>query len=122
MADTSEADDSRPGNLRSIKSAEQIQSKLKSLEWREPGGDRGDRNEGMRAEDYLVIASFRDEEVYRGFQQYLGNGGILFRTERSKNIYQVLVEFSDRQKAAELLNIYQQEHPDKVVFVHGQHP
>ncbi|HUY88191.1 MAG TPA: hypothetical protein VMV10_05630 [Pirellulales bacterium] len=98
------------------KSAGAIRDKLDSLhENRGEAPAAGPQAAGMQADDQLVIASFYSREVARGYLERLAAAGVLsaklrpgFRQD------QVLVDCSDRQRAAELLAVHLAGTPDRM--------
>lgn len=75
----------------------------------------GPQSAGMQADEPLVIATFYSREAARGYLERLAAAGILsaklkggFRQD------QVLVDCSDRQRAAELLAIHLKGTPDRM--------
>lgn len=116
MTSSSHSPDDDPPGGKKPKSAGAIRDKLDSLHrHRGPAPAAGPQAAGMQADDQLVIASFYSREVARGYLERLASGGILsarlqpgFRQDR------VLVDCSDRQRAAELLAVHLAETPDRM--------
>jgi hypothetical protein len=98
------------------KSAGQIRNKLDSLhQHRGKAPAAGPQSAGMQADDQLVIASFYNREVARGYMERLAAAGILtakLRTGFRQD--QVLVDCGDRHRAAELLEIHLAGTPDRM--------
>jgi hypothetical protein len=69
----------------------------------------------MERDDSLVIASFYDREAASRFMEWLAAAGVLSATlRRGFRQDQVLVDFEDRQRAAELLAEYLARNPDRM--------
>ncbi len=96
------------------KSAERIRRALESVQ-REVGKENepGPFREGLTPDAPLVIASFYDPEACRRFQHVLLQAGIMSQANVQRTCSEVIVDFSDHQRAAELLDRHLAEFPDR---------
>ena len=67
---------------------------------------------GLAAEEPLLIASFRDHECCRCFQEALLRAGIMSQAKVHRTGAEVLVDYSDRDQAAAVLERHLAEFPD----------
>jgi hypothetical protein len=96
------------------KSLEKIRSALESIRHEAPStAARGPLSEGLKPEDRLVIATFYDREGRKRFQDLLLANGINSLDRHSQGRDQVLVDMSDRQTAARLLDEHLLAWPDR---------
>lgn len=98
------------------KSAGAIRDKLDALHSRLGAAPAaGPQAAGMQADEPLVIATFYSRQVARGYLERLVAAGILSaKLEPGFRQDQVLVDCSDRQRAAELLAIHLAGTPDRM--------
>jgi len=116
MTAESQTPNQEPPSGKPPKSAGEIRDKLDSLhQHRGEAPAAGPQLAGMQADDQLVIASFYNREVARGYMERLAAAGIFtaklrtgFRQDK------VLVDCGDRQRAAELLEIHLAGTPDRM--------
>ncbi len=99
------------------KSADSIRAALEAVRQSTcPAPQAGPHQAGLASDAPLVIASFYDPEVARGFVDLLVAAGILSATlRRGFRQDQVLVDSGDRRKAAELLAAYLVGKPYRMV-------
>jgi hypothetical protein len=96
------------------KSAERIRAALESVQENvgkenEPGPYR----DGLTPEARLVIASFHDPEGCRRFQQALLQAGIMSQANIQRTVSEVIVDYSDHDRASELLIRHLEAFPDR---------
>lgn len=95
------------------KSEDRIRAMLESVR-REAGRKEsvGPMREGLRDDEPLVIASFRDRECCRRFQETLLAAGVMSQARISRTCAEILVDRGDSQQAIELLDRHLREFPD----------
>jgi hypothetical protein len=72
----------------------------------------GPYREGLPPDAPLVVASFYDPDSCRRFQQKLLAAGIMSQSRIERTCSEVIVDCSDRERAAELLQWHLVEFPD----------
>jgi hypothetical protein len=96
------------------KSSERIRATLESVH-----GNVGKENqpgpyrEGLTPEATLVIASFHDPDACRRFQNVLLQAGIMSQAKIQRTCSEVIVDFSDHERASQLLDRHLAEFPDR---------
>src|SRR5688572_29547631 len=97
------------------KSSERIRTALESVR-REAGEqvDAGPHKDGLAAEATLVIASLRDHECARRYQELLLREGIMSQAKVHRMYVEVLVDYSDHLRAGDLLDAHLVAFPDRV--------
>lgn len=114
MSSDNKLPDSRETSPTPPKSVEKIRSALQSIQRQSPSAAAtGPLAEGLKPEDRLVIASFHDAEVRKRFQDLLLARGIGSSWRRRDRQDQVLVDMSDREQAARLLDEHLTAWPDR---------
>jgi hypothetical protein len=109
----STADQSNEPPGKPPKTAERIRATLETVRRAEgPGTSSGPLQGGLRAEDRLEIAAFFDADVARRFQQRLLEGGIMSSIVARRKETRVSVDYADRQRAGDLLEVHRRECPD----------
>lgn len=107
------ADDSMqpPFHKTPPKSAERIRAALESVRREEPP-QIGPHEGGLAPEEPLLVASFRDHQCCRRYQEALLRAGIMSQAKVHRTGAEILVDYSDRDKAADVLEKHLAEFPD----------
>jgi hypothetical protein len=89
------------------KSPQRIRETLEAVK-RDPAQqvDRGPHRDGLADDELLVIASFRDHECCRRYQEALLRAGIMSRAKVHRTGAEILVDYSDHERAADLLEAH----------------
>ena len=89
-----------PPGGRPPKSLEEIRARLESVH-RLPARQAGPLAGGLTDDDPIVVVTFTSRAQARRFQQFLSDAGVMSQLSRSRGQEQVLVDMSDRQRAAQ---------------------
>jgi hypothetical protein len=93
------------------KTSERIRAALESVR-RDEQPAAGPYKHGLAAEEPLLIATFRDHECCRRYQEALLRSGVMSQVRKHRTGAEVLVDYSDRDKAYDVLKTHLAEFPD----------
>jgi hypothetical protein len=94
------------------RSPDRIRAALESVRRAEQPASGPYRN-GLAPEEPLLVASFRDHECCRRYQEALLREGIMSQARTHRTGAEVLVDYSDRRRAAEVLDEHLAAFPDR---------